>query len=262
MPSPFPGMDPYLETPRHWLDFHNALAAEIRSLLNQCLAPGYAAWLDAYTAYETVEVARLQGIRPDVSVWETGSRGEAPAGIAAIAPAPATSSVPVEAPARLFRVEIRTTMEDQLVTAIEILSPANKRSDHDDGLEYRRKRRALLNSSAHLMEIDLLRGGERPPLAEPVPPAPYYVVLSRASLRPRVDVWPIQLTDPLPLLPVPLLEPDPDAPLDLGAAVATVYERGPYQRVINYQEPPPLPSLSAEEAAWIEQQLISYRAGR
>lgn len=146
------------------------------------------------------------------------------------------------------------------MTAIEILSPANKRSDHDDGLEYRRKRRALLHSSAHLMEIDLLRGGERPPLAEPVPAAPYYVVLSRASLRPRVEVWPIQLADPLPLLPVPLIEPDPDAPLDLKAAVTTVYERGPYRRVINYEEPPPPPPLSAEEATWLEERLKLYRS--
>jgi hypothetical protein len=220
MASPFPGMDPYLETPRHWLDFHHALAAEIRSLLNVSLGPGYAAWLDSYAAYETVEVARL-----------------------------------LEAPAQLFRVEIRTTGDDQLVTAIEILSPANKRAGHDDCLEYQRKRRALLRSSAHLMEIDLLRGGERPPLEKPVPAAPYYVVLSRADRRATVEVWPIQLKDPLPVLPVPLLEPDPDVPLDLGAAVGSVYDSGPYQRVINYQEPPPPPPLAPEEAAWVEQRL-------
>jgi hypothetical protein len=248
-------MDPYLESPRFWLDFHNALAAEIRSQLNLCLGPGYAAWLDSYAAYETVEVARLHGIRPDVSVLATTPREEVPAGGVVIAPAPATSSVPVEAPARLFRVEIRTTAQDQLVAAIEILSPANKRAGHDDCLEYQRKRRDLLRSSAHLMEIDLLRGGERPPLEKPVPAAPYYVVLSRAERRPTVDVWPIQLADSLPLLPVPLLEPDPDAPLDLATAVAAVYERGPYQRVINYQEPPPPPSLSAQEAEWVAMRL-------
>ena len=58
----------------------------------------------------------------------------------------------------------------------------------------------------------------------PVPEAPYYVTLSRANHRPFVEVWPLQLQDPLPILPVPLLEPDADAPLDLGAAIASCNE--------------------------------------
>ena len=146
----------------------------------------------------------------------------------------------------------------QLVTVIEILSPSNKRAGHEDCVEYRRKRRDLLRSSTHLMEIDLLRGGERPPLAEPVPSAAYYVVLSREIRRPTVEVWPIQLASPLPVVPVPLLEPDPDVPMDLGAAVASVYERGAYERTIDYQSPPPPPALSVEEAAWVEQLLRSH----
>jgi hypothetical protein len=214
MPSPFPGMDPYLETPRRWPDFHNDLAAEIRTALNRCLDPRYLASL--------------------------------------------TSEIPVQ----LYRVEIRTTAEEQLVTVIEILSPSNKRSGHEDALEYRRKRRDVLRSSAHMMEIDLLRGGERPPLQTPVPAASYYVVLSREGHRPTVDVWPIQLADPLPVLPVPLLEPDPDVPLDLGAAVASVYERGAYGRAIDYREPPPPPPLSEEQAAWVESLLRESRQQR
>ena len=89
-------------------------------------------------------------------------------------------------------------------------------------------------------------------MERPVPPAAYYVVLSRADRRPRVAVWPIQLMDRLPMLPVPLLEPDPDVPLDLGAAVASVYERGAYAQQIDYQQPPPPPALSSTEADWLE----------
>ena len=88
-----------------------------------------------------------------------------------------------------------------------------------------------------MIEIDLLRGGERPPLAGPVPSAPYYVTLSRAPRRPVVDVWPIQLWEKLPAMPVPLLDPDPDVPLDLGTVVAAVYERGAYARLIDYRLP-------------------------
>jgi Protein of unknown function (DUF4058) len=102
-----------------------------------------------------------------------------------------------------------------------------------------------------LLEIDLLRGGERPPLERPVPSAAYYVVLSRAERRPRVDVWPIQLWDRLPVLPVPLLEPDPDVALDLGAAVASVYERGAYTQQIDYRQSAPPPPLTNAEAEWL-----------
>jgi hypothetical protein len=101
----------------------------------------------------------------------------------------------------------------------------------------------------------LLRAGERPPLEQAIPAAPYYVVLSREERRPTVEVWPIQLADRLPVLPVPLLEPDPDAPLDLGAVVASVYERGAYDRKLDYREPPPPPPLTTEEAAWVDQLL-------
>jgi hypothetical protein len=72
-------------------------------------------------------------------------------------------------------------------------------------------------------------------------------MLSRAERRPTVQVWPIQLTDRLPVLPVPLCEPDPDVPLNLGTAVASVYERGAYASQIDYQQPPPLPPLSQAE---------------
>lgn len=103
----------------------------------------------------------------------------------------------------------------------------------------------------HLIEIDLLRGGARPPLEEPVPPAPYYVMLSRENKRPRVEVWPIQFYDKLPVLPVPLLQPDPDAKLDLGMVVAQVYERGGYASIIDYQQLPPPPRLSETDSQFV-----------
>src|SRR5712691_3775886 len=187
MPSPFPGMDPYIETPELWSDFHNNLASEIRAQLNRLIQPCYFARLTPYETYEVVEVGEVHGVRPSVE-----------------------SLVALKIPLRLHRVEIRTTASQQLVTVIEILSPMHKRPSHEAYLSYQRKRRDILRSEVHLLEIDLLRGGERPPLARPVPAAPYYVVLSRANRRPTVEVWPIQLNESLPVPAVPLLEPDPD----------------------------------------------------
>ena len=255
MPSPLPGMDPYIEHPNIWSDFHSDLAGEIRAELNTIIQPKYVARLETRVTYEIIEIAEVRGIRPDVGVYESelSSFGESPTLV--ITPAPVQSVVPLEIPLKLLSVEIRLVDMMQLITAIEILSPVNKRPGHEAYQSYLRKRRELLRSEAHLLEIDLLRGGTRPPLETPVPLAPYYVTLSRADHRPHVGVWPIQLADTLPVLPVPLLEPDPDVPLDLGKMVSAVYERGGYASIIDYSQPPPPPPLDDSEMAWLQQRI-------
>jgi len=259
MSSPFPGMDPYIEDPEVWSDFHSRLPAEMSRRLNAVISPRYIARITPRVTYEMVEVTKPVGIRPDVGVWQpqppTGPAAET---AAVITPAPVEIAADLEMPLRLYAVEIRATETLELVTAIEILSPVNKRRAHDAYHDYQRKRRDLLRSAAHLMEIDLLRGGDRPPLERPVPPAPYYVTLSRANRRPKVEVWPIQLNDRLPVLPVPLREPDPDVTLDLPAVVATLYDDGGYDMLIDYSQSPPPPKLSDEEAKWVEELLRMF----
>jgi hypothetical protein len=249
-------MDPYIEDPEIWSDFHANLASEIQAQLNRTIQPRYVARLIPRVTYELVTISKMQSIRPDVGIWQpTPPRGQVAEAIAAIPPAPAISAVTMEVPVRLVNVEVRKTGTLELVTAIEILSPVNKQPSHEAYLDYQRKRRELLRSTAHLIEIDLLRAGERPPLAHPVPSALYYVTLSRADQRPLVEVWPIQLQDSLPIIPVPLLEPDPDAALDLAAAVAAVYERGGYATLIDYHRPPPLPKLPEADTLWLDRLL-------
>ncbi len=253
MPSPFPGMDPYIESPMLWSDFHNDLASEIRAQLNRHIQPRYFARLTPYVTYEIVEIGQTYGIRPDVGVSQLQpSPAPSMTATAIITPPLAESLVPFETPLRFHRVEIHATETQQLVTVVEILSPVNKRPSHQAYLAYQRKRRDILRSEVHLIEIDLLRGGERPPLERPVPTAPYYTILSRQERRPRVDVWPIQLADRLPVLPVPLLAPDPDVPMSLGESVASVYERGAYAQQIDYTQPPPPPALSEADASWVK----------
>lgn len=255
MPSPFPGMDPYIELPEIWSDFHGGLAETIRAELNAVIQPSYVARMTPYVTYDLVEVAQVRHVSPDVSVWQSQPSGTMTLAAPVITPAPAQSKVALEVPLRLFTVEIRTVSGLQLVAAVEILSPVNKRPSHEAYQSYLRKRRQLLRSEAHLLEIDLLRGGTRPPLETPVPPAPYYVTLSRTDHRPHVDVWPIQLGDTLPVLPVPLLEPDPDVPLDLGKMVSAVYERGGYASIIDYSQPPPPPPLDDSEMTWLQRHI-------
>jgi len=248
-------MDPYIETPEVWSDFHGDAASEIRARLNHTLPAAYVARLTPYVTYEVIEITETRGIRPDVGVWRKVREAVSAYTVSPTASAGSfESAIPVEVPLALLSVEIRTIAAQELITAIEILSPVNKRPGHEAYRDYQRKRRELLRSPAHFVEIDLLRSGERSPLEIQPPTAPYYVTVSRATRRPTVEVWPIQLRDALPIIPVPLLEPDPDVTLDLGAIVASVYERGAYGAQIDYRRSP-LPPLTEPETVWLDEHL-------
>lgn len=249
MPSPFPGMDPYLESPDLWPDFHNNLAPEIQGHLNAQITPKYVAGLVPRLSYDVIEIGRTRTVLPDVGVWRTPLPAREGGGVAVAAPIGrfVESAVPMEEPMRFNSVEIRRSKTGELVTAIEILSPTNKRRGHEDHDAYLRKRRDPLRSEVNLVEIDLLRGGDRPPLEIPVPPAPYYITISRGDRRPLVQVFPSTLNEKLPIVPVPLLAPDADAFLDLSECFNAVFERASYTVRIDYSMPVPAPSLDAED---------------
>src|SRR5947209_6384904 len=158
-----------------------------------------------------------------------------------------------------YWVEIRDANKRTLVCAIEILSPFNKRGR--GRLDYLRKRQALLTSPAHLMEIDLLRQGQRVPMRRKLPAADYFVFLSRAGRRPLTEIWPITLAERLPIVPVPLLGSDPDAALNLQNALDELYDGLRYDLEIDYQQPPDVP-LSKLQANWANRILRKVARGR
>ncbi len=261
MPSPFPGMDPYIEDPNIWEDFHLNLASEIQAQLAPQLLPSYYAAVIPRVIYEEVTIAAVpHRAVPDVGVYQTSPF---PLGQSAVAVA--TAPLVMDAPTEMTEtyeasVEIRTAGEGELVTAIEILSRANKRYGSDGWGEYQVKRRALIHSTAHLMEIDVLRVGTRTPIElKSLPDASYFVFLNRAANRSRYEIWPIRLPDPLPAVPVPLNAPDPDVPLDLSRAVHAIYDRAAYFMRIDYRRPPPEPALSSEDARWVDELLQTKR---
>src|SRR5687767_1334161 len=123
MPSPFPGMDPYIEAPDIWSDFHGDLAAEMRAELNRVLQPRYVARLTPHVTYEIVEIAERHNIRPDLGVWQPQpSSGAVTSGIALMPARPVESVVAIELPLRLYTVEVLETNTLRLVTSIEVLS--------------------------------------------------------------------------------------------------------------------------------------------
>ena len=259
MASPFPGMDPYLEHPEICEDFHANLAGEIQAQLNPSLVPKYVAVLVPRVSYEEVIIGETyRAVKPDVSVLQVDDKPFGGTAVA-IAPPPLSVAVAEEVPVRLFTVEIKGVETDALVTAIEILSPVNKRRGHEAFTAYQRKLRDLHRGEVHLLEIDLLRKGERFPLPVTLPDAPYFIFLHRAG-ETHVDIWPLELAEPIPVVPVPLLHPDPDVGLDVGLAIKNVYGRAYYQLRIDYNKPP-RPALSSKDADWIEKHFRDVRLG-
>jgi hypothetical protein len=252
MPSPFPGMDPYLEGSL-WTAVHTQLSVEIARQLAPRLRPRYAPVTTERFVPETADGVGVThaDIYPDAAVAEAGPV-PLQGGGAAVATAPLQLATVMPAAIPHITIEIRDTANRQLVTAIEVLSPTNKRGEGRE--EYLIKRRRLLLSSAHLMEIDLLGQGQRVPMQQPLPPARYFVFLSRAEQRPVLDVWPLSLADPLPDVPVPLLPGDADVMLHLQEALTTTYNAFSYDLLVDYTRPPEVP-LSPQEMAWAEARL-------
>ncbi len=286
MPSPFPGMDPYLEG-AEWISVHAELGSEIARQLAPRLRPKYIArtvrrfvteipddvaisgsdiYPDNLSEKACVSLAIhggkevLRGLTPqtppfqtvsDVIVSRAAAEGAMGAGALAVTPPLQLATVmPVRVPQ--VSIEIRDVARRELVTAIKILSPTNKRGE--GYREYLDKRQRILLSAAHLVEIDLLRSGQRVPMQEPLPPAPYFVFVGRAERRPIVDVWPIQLADRLPQIPIPLLAGDPDVSLDLQQALDTIYDALSYDLSVDYTRPSDVP-LEGAVAAWARERL-------
>lgn len=258
MPSPFPGMDPYLEGSL-WMTVHTQLTAEIARQLAPRLSPKYLALTAERFVFEEPEsiAVATASVYPDVALAER--KGAKPGGGTgtAVAEAPLRLATAMPSPVPHVTVEIRDAAKRRLVTAIEVLSPTNKRGSGRK--EYLAKRRRLLLSTAHLMEIDFLREGKRVPMQQPLPPTAYFVLLGRAENRPVTEVWPLTVRDPLPVVPVPLLLGDADVSLDLSLALTTIYDLLRYDLAVDYSQPPEVP-LHPDDAAWAAERLRLTRA--
>ncbi|MEX2173495.1 MAG: DUF4058 family protein [Pirellulaceae bacterium] len=223
MPSPFPGMDPFIED-QEWEDFH----ASFNAVLSEALAP----------AIERHYVARLD--RRFYVEHGLGDDEQA-------------SPSPQERRETFLVIREQQTME--IVTVIETLSPANKRASSDGREQYLAKREEILASRTNLVELDLLRGGKRLPVVG-MPPGDYFAVISRGYRRPRADVFAWTLRQSLPKIPIPLKKGEPEASLDLQHALTTVYDRARYQLSLRYGSSLSVP-LSEADAAWLRPNIPS-----
>ena len=254
MHCPFPGMDPYLERPAIWPDFHDSLIFCIREALQPLLRPRYA----ALSQDRLYVVESQRPIRPDVSVVRARRRPTR-SGAAATA-RKLDRAVVIE----MFREEIRQPLihiiepaaGNRVVTAIEVLSPDNKVRG-EGRKSYLQKGDELWKAGANLIEIDLLRRGQ-PTVRVPsgrldeLQPFHYLVAVSR-WFPSQYEVYPIGLRDRLPKVAIPLTNGDPDVMLDLQAAFGRCWESGAYPELLRYEQS--LAGLTKSDVTWCRKQL-------
>lgn len=277
MPSPFPGMDPYLESPDIWPDLDDRLAGQISTDLNRTLPRPYYARLEMRPEVGIVGLEPTRRIVPDVAVARTRrpAPGNREGGVAVLATprGDISTSVRMRIPSESLRhhfVEVRdASRRHALITLIEIVSPANKLRG-PDRRAYETKQQEIFDSETSLIELDLLRAGEPivggAPLAEFAaqldPPPDYLAVVNRAWQRGAeldFQVFPIRLEDSLPCIPVPLRKEETEVPLDLQYAFDQAYDSGPYARGAVDYGLPPVPPVAPERRQWLAECLQRWQ---
>jgi hypothetical protein len=263
MPSPFPGMDPYLEDPALWSDVHNNLITECQGRLSSQLRPKYVVKIEerVYISDESDEESGTQIRVPDIEVasrtgWESApfSPGDEASELEIPEPVIATTWFEEEVHEPYLTIVDRSS--GVAITVIEVLSPANKKPKSPGRESFEQKKRQVMYSPTHWVEIDLLRGTRMVHVPRKLGPHQYLVHISRRKLRPRGQLWGIRLPQRLPIVPIPLKDGDPDGGLDLQAALDAVYDRVGYDLRIDYRKEPK-PPLGDKLSAWSDQLLQS-----
>jgi hypothetical protein len=257
MPSPFPGMDPWLEARGLFPDLHTTFIAQLREAINFALPRPY------YTALSTrlyVDETRRH-IEPDVDVLIPRKRSKrpVPAGGTAILERAEPLVLRVASdPVREWTLEIRQPGSgDRLVTSVEILSLSNKTTGSKGRKKYLRKRKELMLGRVNIVEIDLLRAGKPTTLAplervyDEAGPFEYHACTRRYYRTMARETYPIRMVDRLPLIAIPLLKGDADVTVDLQPVLDKSYDIARFDQRADYAKPPQ-PPLTAEQQAWAE----------
>ena len=267
MKSPFPGMDPYIEECGLWGDFHSHLIEKIGEKLADAAPANYLVRTGERSFIVLVESEGKQsyGFLPDVRIDapRRGKKASKKGSTALAEPAgdfePITMRAFIQEEHREAFIEIyEANPAQRLVTSIEVLSPSNKRPGTEGWKLYQCKRQSLLLADVNLVEIDLLRGGQRMPMFDPWPDSPYTLLVARAATQ-LCRAWPAHYLRPLPNVPVPLLKPDPDIPLVIQPMIDEIYDRFRYEQTIDYRKPL-TPPFNPAETAWLKRRLHAIRS--
>jgi Protein of unknown function (DUF4058) len=248
MPTPFPGMDPYLEQASLWANVHNSLIIALRDELAPRLRPRYYVAVEERTVHMAPEDLSFAA-RPDVAVVERG-----PGSTTAVAVPSGSDVLTVDVPMlddlhETF-LEIHEIGSANVVTIVEILSPTNKIAG-EGRRQYLQKRLNVFSSLTSMVEIDLLRAGEPMPVYGFAGHSDYRILVSRGQRRPRAELRPFGLRQPIPAFRLPLQPGDHEPEVALTPLLHALYDRAGYDLRIDYRRDP-APPLTADDLAWAE----------
>jgi Protein of unknown function (DUF4058) len=248
MPSPFLGMNPFLEVPELWSEFHSRMIVAIADALDTTLSREYRVAVEKRVYLAQDDDTILIGI-PDVSVTIAPSASILQT---AVLEAPMTVEIPLAEEVQERYLEIREVATGRVVTVIELLSPKNKRSGIGRDA-YLQKRQQIMISQTHLVEIDLLRAGEALPIIGGVA-SHYRILISPSSIRSKAHLYAFNIRQPIPsvlgsAIAIPLHQTTTIA-LDLQPLLHQVYDRARFELAIDYHQSPS-PKLSDEDNSWL-----------
>jgi hypothetical protein len=246
MPSPFLGMNPYLEHPSLWAGIHHRLITAIANDLAPKLRPKYIVAIEERVYEMNGDTALMVGV-PDVSVQNSVSLTRSTESNLAVVPTTQPVEVLLPLPEILTEayLEIRAVDTEEVVTIIEVLSPKNKQVGIGR-LQYETKRLKILGSATNFVEIDLLRQGNSMAMVGNFEQSHYRIVVSHSETRPRAALYGFNLPDRIPEFPVPLRTNEVEPAIDLKSLLDQIYEQGSYDLRIDYSRPP-IPALSESD---------------
>ena len=262
MPTPFPGMDPYLERREFWKEVHAGLIAEIQQFLAPLVRPRYRLAVE--------QRSYLAVLSPDELPDPYDALGRAPTQNPVLDIPASCQTIVTPQIAELPRaeevieryLEIHEVSTGEVVTAIEILSHSTKSSPQGRE-QYEHKRLALLASLTNLVEIDLLRAGRPMPMrvSGQARLGDYRLLVSRARFRPRADVYIFGVRDAIPALPIPLHADEAEPVLPLTHLVHDIYDHIVYDLPIDYNQFP-IPPLEGDDVQWAVQRIRQHLISR
>ncbi len=249
MPSPFPGVDPYLENPEFWPEVHHRLITAIAIAIGPALRPKYRVAIEKRIYLSDAEDSDFLAI-PDVTVFSKPSTVSQSAATATLPYVePITVTVPILEEAREGYLELREVGTNRVITVIEILSPKNKRTEKGKE-EYENKRQEVLRSSSHLVEIDLLRAGRQMPVTGGSN-TDYRILISRGNRPPRAQLYAFTVREEIPPFLLPLQPGDVEVYVELQALFAEIYDQAGFDLSIDYTQSS-VPRLKEDDAIWAD----------
>jgi hypothetical protein len=245
-------MDPYLESPAWWPGVHARLIVAIANALENSLGMNYIVAVEKRVYQITPEDSILIGI-PDAAIVQQSTQTPLKEGGTATivrSTEAITVTLPMPEEVKEGYLEIRDVETGAVITAIEVLSPTNKRTGIGRNT-YNTKRQAILGSQTHLVEIDLLRDGKGMDVVGTLPLSDYRILVSKSADRPKGWLYAFDVTQPIPVIAIPLRSGEPDMRLDLQELFNRMYEQARFGLSIDYSQPPE-PPLKEEIQTWAE----------